>query len=151
VQCHTKPSSALDASHLFDDASPGVAELVFTGGLSPQGTYTTGTCTNSYCHGDGKGPNGSVSVGDVVACGDCHAVTSAWGSMSGQHDKHLGEGIQCAECHPDVNAAEQITDKIPHVDGDVDIALPGTMTYGATCSGSCHGESHPGSTWTGDD
>jgi hypothetical protein len=71
--------------------------------------------------------------------------------MSGEHEKHLDEDLQCSECHPDVNTAEQITDKTLHVDGDIDIRLPPTMSFGATCTGTCHGESHTGETWTGGD
>lgn len=159
TECHVKPTSALDAGHLFDDDTKGRADITFAGGLSPQGDYraATFTCTNLYCHGATIGSDGTISVGESAACGTCHAGPDSDGDdLSGQHDKHLEEGIECAECHSlTVNGDGQILSatKDRHVDGEVtvDFLGPGMQISNLRCTGSCHGENHNNRYWLGDD
>ena len=145
-RCHDVPTSALTPGHVFDDDTPGVAEVVILGG-----TWASPTCTN-YCHGDGQGGNGSLDHTDGPRdCASCHAdrtTPARWGSMSGRHATHLFEGFQCDECHsPTVSGSSTIVDASLHVNGQPDYDL-GPITYnGATCSGTCHGERHSGRSW----
>lgn len=159
VQCHTKPTDIFSPGHIFvGDTTPGVADLRFVAGLSPATTWNgdNGTCSNLYCHGNGRGNNGTVTVDSDVTCGSCHAVRtsgeSGWDRMSEPHEDHLEEGVQCWECHGDtVDSRDQIVDKTLHVDGDVDLKLVSTMSrVGDTCTGSCHGEGHSGRRWADD-
>jgi hypothetical protein len=68
------------------------------------------------------------------------------------HAAHVGEdGITCADCHPDVNAAHAITAPDAHVDGAVTLAAAeiGWDSATATCTVTCHGEAHAGDPWMG--
>jgi len=156
-QCHTRPSDVMSAAHAFD-ATPAAAEVRLGGGLSPAGTYDgAGTCTNLYCHGNGRGDNGTYTDGSAsLGCGGCHAGrqsgSSAWSAMSGDHRKHLGEGMSCQDCHSTVTAdGNSIRDVSLHIDGRRQVAFSvGNFTYDPAtrrCSGSCHGENHGGDTW----
>lgn len=146
--CHVVPDSAFSPGHLFvGDDTPERAEVVLSP-PRPGGTFAGGTCSNVYCHGDGRSP-GTVSVGDPVDCGDCHRVDGA--GLSGPHEDHVDEGIACAECHPTVDAARQVVQRDLHVNGVADVALPPgvtrTATSPSTCTGTCHGEAHNGRRW----
>jgi predicted CxxxxCH...CXXCH cytochrome family protein len=146
VQCHVKPTDALSAGHLFDDLTPAVAEVDLSAGISSGGQFDgTSTCTNLWCHGDGAGDNGRVRKGDgPLDCNSCHPQSG----LNDEHAEHLGEGVDCAECHPDVSAQLDIVDPTLHVDGAVQIELPATMDYdGQRCDGVCHGETHVNRTW----
>lgn len=157
VQCHTRPADALSEGHVFHgDATPSVAEVAFGGGISPAAVYAgSGTCSNLYCHGSGQGSDGTAAVGQTfAACDDCHASAesdgAAWAGMSGDHERHLDEGLACAECHSaTLDASGALADAPRHVDGIADVALPEGMDWLPTrqCEGSCHGEGHGGRTW----
>ena len=143
TECHNKPIDVLTPGHLFDDDTPGTAEISFNG-LSSGGTYTPVTCGSLYCHGDGDGGLGSQSSGDgPLQCTSCHSESG----LSGRHDDHLEEGLDCDECHGDVSGFT-ITDPDSHVNGEVDVDLPSSITYsGGTCDGSCHFEFHNNRVW----
>lgn len=146
--CHTVPTSALTAGHLFDDDTPGLAEVRFTA-PADAGSWTNGTCT-VYCHGNGRTDGSIMHSASPRDCGSCHGdptVPDSWDRMSGEHDKHLEEGIRCSECHPDtVDAGNQITGPAVHVDGQPQVDPPVTWNGGA-CTGSCHGEFHNSFPW----
>lgn len=146
--CHEVPTSALTPGHLFDDDTPGVAEVDF-GTPAIGGSWTGGTCT-VYCHGTGRADGSLSHDDDPRDCGSCHAGPDnrgRWDEMSGEHEKHLDEDIACVECHPGtVNGADAIVDPTVHVDGSVQVDPPVTWN-GATCTGSCHGEFHNGRSW----
>ena len=102
-QCHRSPANVLDQYHAFDD-TPGYAEVYFSGGLSAQGVYNNGTCSNLYCHGNGQGDNGTYYDGGApLGCGGCHpSINNAnlWVLMGGDHNLHLQQGdITCSDCH----------------------------------------------------
>ncbi len=144
-RCHDVPTDALTPGHVFDDDTPGLAEVVILGG-----TWSSPTCTN-YCHGNGQTNGSVVHTDNPRTCSSCHADRSTparWGSMSGDHEKHLDEGFQCDECHgPTVSGSTTVIDSSLHVNGVPDLDL-GPITFdGTTCSGSCHGETHNGRRW----
>jgi len=154
--CHTTPNDVLSLGHLFlGDTTPGRAETSFLGGLSDAGTWNgNGQCSNLYCHGNGRGDNGTVlHTASATACSSCHpdrtSGRDAWGRMSGEHEDHLREGIGCHECHsPTVSSSTAISTPALHVDGAVQTGFAGTITMTAgRCTGSCHGESHTSESW----
>lgn len=153
--CHAQPADCLSPGHvLVGDDSPGAAEVSFSGGLSPEASWSGAGCSNLYCHGDGAGNLGTVSLSDEVTCGGCHPVEASWWTggwlfMGGEHVKHLWEGILCADCHADtVSAGDLIDDPAMHVNGRLDVALPeGIAWSGGSCTGECHGEQHDGRGW----
>ena len=154
VQCHTDHADVLSPGHMFDD-TPGRAETHFADGLSTRGVYDgAGECSNLYCHGTGRGDNGAYASGDPMpSCSTCHADTTSrtrWGTMSGEHREHLGEGVRCYECHSQVtNQGLDILAADLHVNGqpDVHIREAGITRNGSRCSGSCHGEGHNNESW----
>jgi predicted CxxxxCH...CXXCH cytochrome family protein len=150
VQCHTRPTDVLTPGHWFDDLTAGYGELNYTGGLAPIATYFQGTCSNVYCHGNGRVP-GEVASGQAVGCGDCHpgpADTGLWGAMSGEHQTHLQSGVTCDECHQGVvDAAGAVIGTDLHVQGAKDVLAPGAPYVNGTCTGTCHGEDHAAQGW----
>lgn len=152
TECHSEPTDIFSPGHLpfGGDETPGVAEITFAGSeISTFGGYEDRTCT-VYCHGPSLAGGGEVSAEGEIDCGDCHSVPpTQGGSLSDPHDKHLEEGVICAECHPTVNnAGSAVLEPAQHVDGDVDLELPGGMTLdGDRCTGACHGETHNSRLW----
>ena len=151
-QCHAKPADVLTPGHMFD-STPGQAEVTFAAGLSKAGSYTPGSCSNLYCHGNGQGANGSAKVGDSAAtCSSCHAAqesgSTAWNAMSGRHRKHLKEGVKCWDCHSEVVNSTSFANAELHVNGTPNVKMPAGVTMsGNTCNGSCHGEYHSNFGW----
>lgn len=155
-QCHVKPEDVLSEGHLFvGDTTPGVAETSFLLGLGPKTAWTAskGTCSADYCHGNGRGETGSVQQTAAVAtCGKCHADRTTpvkWLQMSGEHGKHLLEGIACADCHAaTASGSNAIVDPELHVDGKVQVSFTEPLTWAAgSCDGDCHGENHENRGW----
>lgn len=156
VECHRQPSDVLSTEHAFDD-TPGSAEVDFMRGLSAAATYDgAGGCRNLYCHGNGRGDNGSAIDGSQpMACDSCHPGMDSeleWDTMSGEHSEHLGEGVHCGNCHFDVTEnGRSIRTPLLHVDGASQVRLSGTgITYSPAtgrCSGQCHGELHDSVGW----
>jgi predicted CxxxxCH...CXXCH cytochrome family protein len=157
LQCHSKPSDVLTVGHAFDD-TPGRAEVSFVMGLSAAGDYDgAGTCTSVYCHGNGQADTGlAVDGTGPMDCDSCHAgmasSESAWGSMSGDHRKHLREGFDCGDCHLDVTSdGQSILDASLHVDRNVQLHFSDALLiYNSgtgRCSGTCHGETHNNHPW----
>ncbi len=154
--CHAKPVDVLSPGHLFiADSTPGVAEMSFVGGLSKAAVWnaSTGSCSNLYCHGNGRGPNGMMDHDDtVLGCAQCHAAATTpgrWGQLSPPHDKHLEENIDCYECHlATTNEANQIVDPAVHVNGIKDVStVPNITVTNKRCTGTCHQEPHTNEAW----
>jgi hypothetical protein len=145
-QCHTKPLDVLSAGHVFDDTH-GEAEVDFTGGLSPAGTYDgNGGCGNLYCHGDGRDTGDYRHDAARPTCDTCHPTRG----LGGRHRDHTGEGIPCTACHGmTVDAPNRISGIAKHVDGriDFDVSGQGVDYAGGRCSGVCHGEGHDDERW----
>lgn len=151
VQCHKKPLDILDYGHVVRDNTPGFGEVYYGGGISTIATYYQGTCSNTYCHGNGS-IGGEITDGDgPLNCASCHPDTNtpaAWNTLSGKHELHLSEGVTCDECHSTVvGPNETITNPALHVNGDKDVAPTGVTWNGSSCTGSCHGHNHDNDNW----
>lgn len=157
VQCHVKATDVLSPGHIFD-ATPGVAEVDFGGGLNAQGKLGANGCENLYCHGAGRADDGKVAMSDPpMTCTSCHpglaSGAAGWASMSGQHALHLGaSGVTCGDCHTRVTTdGVALANPSLHVDGtrEVDFAQAG-MSFDVSaqsCAGTCHGHAHAGQVW----
>jgi predicted CxxxxCH...CXXCH cytochrome family protein len=153
TQCHTKPTDVLSVGHfLVGDGTPCEAEVNFAAGLSSAGRYDgAGGCSNLYCHGNGRGSTstGSVASGANLDCNGCHDASDQGDHLSGEHHKHIEEGLGCNECHSaTVSNNTTISNPANHVDGEKDVVLPSGMSRsGGECTGTCHGERHDGRNW----
>ncbi|RLB36880.1 MAG: hypothetical protein DRH30_14180 [Deltaproteobacteria bacterium] len=157
VECHVKAVDVLSPGHAFDDTK-GVAEVDLAGGLSPQGSYISGDgCQSLYCHGNGRGDNGTVATdGPLMTCESCHAGLSSgsagWSEMGGLHAFHLGSGASCEDCHQATTGdGMSIADPSLHVNAirEVDFSAVGfgwNVTQ-RTCSGTCHSHAHSALPW----
>jgi predicted CxxxxCH...CXXCH cytochrome family protein len=114
--------------------------------LNSIGAYAvaTTTCSSNYCHGNGRGGNGTISwlTTGPLQCGACHSINGT--NMSGRHSRHInGENMKCSQCHATVvNANMQIITANLHVNGVHEVKMAnGTWNAGArTCSNTgCHG------------
>ncbi|HEX5061561.1 MAG TPA: CxxxxCH/CxxCH domain-containing protein [Kofleriaceae bacterium] len=140
--CHVVPQTLNSPGHRDGD---NIAEIIFDT-LNPTGVYTvaTTTCSNQYCHGNGRGSNGTISwlTTGPLACNACHATNGQ--GMSGDHSKHInGENMQCSGCHRDVvQGSTTIINALLHVDGAKQVKMA-QGTYNPTtrqCSNTgCHG------------
>ncbi len=126
--CHHVPTAFDDPAHIDGDNK---AEVPFDG-LNPTANVniTTGTCSNLYCHGDGRGNNGTMQWTDSGAldCNSCHITPNVGQNaraMSGAHDKHIRDKrVPCVECHQSVvNSNNDIVSGQLHVDGQRSISM----------------------------
>jgi len=149
TQCHTKPTDVLSTGHLFvADTTAGVSEVRFADGLSASADYDgNGSCSNLYCHGNGRGNNGEAThTMASVTCSSCHPDSSSsdddWDEMSGEHEDHLEEGGTCSQCHgATVDDDQNILAPGKHVNGVVDIQTESGVTWNSadkSCEGDCH-------------
>jgi len=145
--CHTNPSTALTPGHV--DGSGGVVQAeVKYNSLNPSGAFTasTTTCTNMWCHGNGRTSAGTAVWTSTTAlvCSSCHPDNGS--GMSGEHSRHVrSENMKCSACHQTVvNATNGIIAPALHVNGVKDVKMP-TGTWNPSnkqCSGlgnGCHG------------
>jgi predicted CxxxxCH...CXXCH cytochrome family protein len=154
TQCHTKPTDVLTMDHVFD-STPGASEVVFSGGLSPSGTYAAGECSNLYCHGNGRTAQGRIEhTAARPSCDGCHpsiTSTTRWLQMSGEHRVHLRDRVTCGECHAGTSdlGGTSIVNVANHVNGTKDIMFTAAnFTRTASgCNGTCHGERHLNRRW----
>ncbi len=146
-QCHVKPVDVLTPGHIFDDRTPGAAEVDFSGGLSPGATWDgNGNCGNVYCHGNGVNPGNYNHAAARPNCDGCHS----WIALGGRHLAHFGRLIGCVSCHNGTTDAAQMTaDPVLHVNGTVDVIFetPDIAFNAGTCNGNCHGEQHNNRSW----
>ena len=161
TQCHVKAKDVLSAGHIFGNPKGGALND-FGAGLSPQGAFdrATGTCSNLYCHGNGRGDNGMiVANAPTLACEGCHptsrSLPTAQQNMSGPHASHMASptGITCADCHAATTTdGVTITNTAMHINGkrDVMITAPGFTRdpVNGFCTGTCHGVAHQSFGWT---
>lgn len=154
TQCHVKPEDVLSVGHIFDDTRG--AEVDFSGGISADGVYDgNGSCSSMYCHGNGRGANGSYAHDRAKPdCNGCHPGPrpndTQLRTMSGEHRKHMREGLACTDCHNDtVSGAGTLVDVSLHANGEKDVVFgSATMSRNnGTCTGTCHNERHSGERW----
>jgi predicted CxxxxCH...CXXCH cytochrome family protein len=140
--CHLVPITDAEMRHRDGD---NIAEVKFDT-LNPAGVYTrtTLTCSNNYCHSNGRGNTGTVvwNVPGAKECTSCHATSGT--GMSGRHRLHIqGENMTCNECHGAVvNGQQKIIDAKLHINGVHEIKMAnGTFDATArTCANTgCHG------------
>ncbi|MBZ0234485.1 MAG: CxxxxCH/CxxCH domain-containing protein [Deltaproteobacteria bacterium] len=139
--CHVVPTTAAAPGHQDGD---NLAEITFDA-LNPAGVYTAGTatCSNQYCHGNGRASNGTIAWLTVgpLACGSCHATNGT--GMSGDHRRHIiEENMRCSECHGDVVDANMgVINASLHVNGAREVKMAqGTYSVAnRQCSNlACH-------------
>lgn len=138
TECHTVPAAAQAPGHLDGD---GQADVPFNGPLAitvseggarvpaPVYDFNTGTCQNSYCHGnwalnksqakyqfiyvaDKIEGNNATPVWDdpaTAACGTCHGLPP-----TGHGDADI---TQCGGCHFHLDNEGNIIDKSKHING----------------------------------
>jgi predicted CxxxxCH...CXXCH cytochrome family protein len=140
--CHAVPTTVDAPGHRDGD---NVAEVKFDT-LNPAGTYASGTttCATQYCHGNGRGNNGTISwlATGPLACGACHSVNGT--GMSGDHARHINEeNMRCSQCHATVvNQNMTIIGAALHVNGVHEVKMANGTYNPATrqCSNTaCHG------------
>ena len=139
--CHVVPQTVDAPGHLDGD---NIAEVKFDT-LNPGGVYTkaSATCSTMYCHGNGRGANGTIAFTQTgpLACTACHSTTGA--GMSGQHTRHFNEGMRCNGCHAEVvDQNMKIIKADLHVNGVHEVKMAnGTWNAAArSCANTgCHG------------
>jgi predicted CxxxxCH...CXXCH cytochrome family protein len=152
-QCHYSPADYLTNGHVFGDVTPGFGEIDYSAGISAVATYSNGTCSNAYCHGNGRADNGVVNDAQgPLGCTACHPNAGSdpndWAQMSGLHALHLNvTDVVCYDCHANtVDATNAIVAPNLHVNGTKDLQS-NDIQVGATCTGACHGYNHAGAGW----
>ena len=140
--CHIVPLTLDAPGHRDGD---NIAEVKFDA-LNTTAVYTFGTttCSNLYCHGNGRASNGTISwlTTGPLACNACHATNGT--GMSGDHSRHInGENMKCDGCHADVaTGSTAIKNKLLHIDGKREVKMANGTYNPATrqCSNTgCHG------------
>jgi predicted CxxxxCH...CXXCH cytochrome family protein len=151
--CHTKPTDVMSTNHAFD-TTPRFAEVNLTlDGRNPGAAYNgTGTCTNLYCHSNGRGTSvAAVDGTGPMTCISCHGgQANNRTGLTTLHRDHHG-AFACAECHQTVVAtgSTAITTPALHIDKikeEAFLVAGFTMTNGK-CTGSCHGTNHNNFSW----
>lgn len=137
--CHVVPTTVDAPGHRDGD---NLAEVRFDT-MNVAGTFANGTCSNNYCHGNGRGPTGSIvwTAAGPLGCTSCHQTNGT--GMSGDHRRHIGEeNMRCSECHGGVvDAAMVITNPALHVNGvhEVKMAVGTWNAANRTCANTgCH-------------
>ena len=160
TMCHIKPSTALTPGHISGNGTV-QATMTFSS-LDPSASYsfTSYTCSTTYCHGNGQttGTSPAWTSTTALTCTSCHKTPAPGGSasgMSGEHSKHIGdERMKCQQCHATVvDATPNIINVSLHINGskDVNFSGGGTWTPNGT-SGSCSnlgGNCHGTKSWNG--
>lgn len=155
-ECHRKPTSVLSPGHNFlRDPTVAVAEVDFSGGLSPNARWEGDSCATAYCHGDGRVDGGGriKLTKSNLGCDGCHQSADSnlleQAEMSGQHARHLREAVACGDCHADtVVGNDAILDPEKHVNGKPNVAMVDGVTWDhGTCDGTCHNERHTNEGW----
>src|SRR5512143_3601567 len=128
----------------------GVADVIIgTAYNAKSGTASfnaaSATCANVSCHGGQATPSwltGSIDVN--TQCTSCHASgTAQYNSYdSGQHSRHVSDGIACTSCHDTTKlAVNHFTNLGTQVmEGPASATINSAVNYnGTSCSPSCHG------------
>ncbi len=127
AECH---NAVIPATPLHANGQPNVAfgTLAKTGTVTPTYTAATGTCSNTYCHGNFKNGVGvnAITWSGTATCGSCH------GNPPGGTHPQGSTLATCGNCHGNYsNATQSIVNPAGHVDGAVDLS-------NMSCT-SCHG------------
>jgi predicted CxxxxCH...CXXCH cytochrome family protein len=128
--CHDLPENYADPIHL-DTETPGKAELHFMNALASTKTVgtvgtpaydaATGSCANTYCHGNFTNGNNVAAKwkeADQAACGSCHGQGAGNPLPGGTHIQNAN----CSGCHTGViDENMNIIDKSLHVNGILNV------------------------------
>jgi predicted CxxxxCH...CXXCH cytochrome family protein len=140
ASCHVVPQTSDAPGHRDGD---NIAEVKFDT-MNPVGAFAAGSCSTMYCHGNGRGGNGTISwvATGPLPCTGCHQTNGT--GMSGDHRRHIiGENMRCSECHATVvNANMGIINADLHVNGLHEVKMAQGTFNPATrqCANTgCHG------------
>ncbi|MFL5273781.1 MAG: CxxxxCH/CxxCH domain c-type cytochrome, partial [Anaeromyxobacteraceae bacterium] len=145
TECHTVPSSVLDAGHVNGTREVKFGALAGSAGVAATWNGASGgpaTCA-TYCHGATlaggaqKAPVWTTVDGSQAACGTCHGVPPP--TASGAHAK-VSATTQCATCHPgtiDAAGAVKVAGGL-HVNGTVDRVAYHPAGWGPSTGGIAH-------------
>ncbi|MBI5191143.1 MAG: CxxxxCH/CxxCH domain-containing protein [Nitrospirae bacterium] len=105
-ECHNATVSAGNSPVTDYSKHVNAAKEVGFDGTNPAGTYTSPSCANLACHGNGNGGTGSYAWnGAATTCASCHNYTVGSGSpiTTGAHGTHINQGnlgvSKCVDCH----------------------------------------------------
>lgn len=125
--------------------------LTYPNYLPSRNPVRNGTCTNLYCHSDGKeGAAKTPAVwGGTLDCTGCHSGAGDTTDLSGRHAKHTGPSgyaFTCSRCHvgtvATVDGQNTIIDKTIHVNKTKDVAFTEGGNYSHSDKGCintyCH-------------
>jgi predicted CxxxxCH...CXXCH cytochrome family protein len=133
ADCHLVPATVTSAGHIDQPYvqvfPPGWSGIGSSDGAMPSWDASTGTCRNTYCHGNGTtlGSDGAPNLlrapawtpGDGAAvCGACHGIPPVDSAHVGPIDL-----AGCARCHATtMNAQGGLIAGGTHLDGHIDHA-----------------------------
>ncbi|HEX9402660.1 MAG TPA: CxxxxCH/CxxCH domain-containing protein [Anaeromyxobacter sp.] len=169
--CHGGANRALPTAGTVFAHIDGTAEvtLEWPGRNTIRGTYSAGTCTSSYCHGNlarnpktGNSPSWTETSGQS-RCDVCHEGNGFYpttDTMNGRHSLHRCSrchnsttSFSCQGCHAGFGRNPAAVDTATHVNGTVDVSpsvTVGGKTFTITWTpgnpGSCTTDCH---TWHG--
>lgn len=116
--------------------------------------WTSGTCSNVYCHSRANPVGGVDAFASVtwrsgsLACDSCHDTAGTATTLSPGHRLHVNDYAQdCALCHASSASGTAVLDRRLHANGSKDLAFEGAnagTTWDAaqrTCAGTyCHSD-----------
>jgi len=131
TDCHNLPTNFEDPAHI-DKETPGRAEVYFnnaiasikTIGTEGEPTYdaTTGSCSNTYCHGNFTNGNNATVVWkgqDQGKCGSCHGDPDTGNPLPRSPHPQVAN---CVQCHPGaIDASNTNPDPLLHVNGVLNV------------------------------
>jgi predicted CxxxxCH...CXXCH cytochrome family protein len=147
--CHAQVITNAD-NRTLADKSKHVNKLM---NYSGQFAGKNRTCSNIYCHSNGKGTfvNPPVwSSATNLDCNGCHGAAGAPLSATYAHTDHIAKGAGCAHCHSTTTTDGATISGTAHIDGTVTLVASGTFgtpakavsfspAAGGTCNNiSCH-------------
>ncbi len=155
-ECATCHSSTVTAGNNevvtgFGNHVNGVSNVT---GTLVDATYSSPTCTTSYCHSSGQNPTGTsfeyeptpswfTATGDALDCTGCHGnhstatVPSSFGepdypnagaglANANSHDRHVTAATDCSNCHSTTTTTGTvILAGAPHADQVRDVVIHG--------------------------
>ncbi len=129
--CHVVPATTDAAGHLgTSPAEVALTGLAASGGASPAWNAGAATCSSTYCHGATLNAGGSKTTplwtqvdGTQDTCGACHGNPPP--------APHVSQA-NCGLCHAATATGGAVTHPEKHIDGTLDVALPGACN-------ACHG------------
>lgn len=123
--CHVVPAALFDPGHVDTPLPAEVTfdDLAIGGDRQPTFDHKSRSCAGTYCHRDAQ-VDWTAPRKAEDACGTCHGLPPAL-----PHPQRK----DCSNCHGEIIAADgHFVAPLRHVDGNLDVKLPGKCA-------SCHG------------